>query len=346
MPPSSSTKFSAPSKSNNPLLAPVFEEDPIVVGTCNDLVLCCRTELDQREYYICNAYTTQWVALPPTPRCEPRLVPVGFICNPYYYEENGNGTSNSTLKLNKDYRCTVVRVLPHTSSSDSAAFKFNLEIFSSKTCEWRETVVSSSRDVALDMCTGPGVAYNGMLYWHNGAGLIGLNIEGDDDHVPDEFCFFDLVDERVSDERVKSIECTGVHRGCLLFWGWDELGERIICWELEGSAGKLCVKHSEEYSVDTYIAPDKLAISAFVPNTTDGDIVYVCDIDTDEEVMRELPAMYNTRTRQWSIIQSDPNDEDSYIGRHPRLFQLVFSPWWPTPFPRLPLHKHTGTFCT
>lgn len=46
MPPSSSTKFSAPSKSNNSLLAPVFEEDPMVVGTCNDLVLCCRTELD------------------------------------------------------------------------------------------------------------------------------------------------------------------------------------------------------------------------------------------------------------------------------------------------------------
>lgn len=37
-----------------------LNEEPIVVGTYNDLVLCCASNLYQRDYYICNAYTNQW----------------------------------------------------------------------------------------------------------------------------------------------------------------------------------------------------------------------------------------------------------------------------------------------
>lgn len=40
-------------------------DEPIIVGTCNDLVLCCETIIFQRNYYICNPYTKQWTALPP-----------------------------------------------------------------------------------------------------------------------------------------------------------------------------------------------------------------------------------------------------------------------------------------
>lgn len=78
----------APPRSN--LLAPVFKrlmnacglkEQPFVIGTSNDLVLCCRTQYYQRDYYICNPYTRQWVTLPSTPRCRERVL-VGFICQP------------------------------------------------------------------------------------------------------------------------------------------------------------------------------------------------------------------------------------------------------------------------
>ncbi|CAL8145799.1 unnamed protein product [Prunus armeniaca] len=43
----------------------------------------------QRDYYICNPYTRQWDALPPAPRCHEE-VRVGFICEPYYYNNDKN----------------------------------------------------------------------------------------------------------------------------------------------------------------------------------------------------------------------------------------------------------------
>lgn len=36
-----------------------LKEVRVVVGTYNDLVLCCASECDQRDYYICNPYTMQ-----------------------------------------------------------------------------------------------------------------------------------------------------------------------------------------------------------------------------------------------------------------------------------------------
>ncbi|KAL6282196.1 hypothetical protein ACE6H2_013125 [Prunus campanulata] len=62
---------------------------PIVVGAYNDLVLCCPTMSFQRDYYICNPYTRQWDALPPAPRCHEE-VRVGFISEPYYYNNDKN----------------------------------------------------------------------------------------------------------------------------------------------------------------------------------------------------------------------------------------------------------------
>lgn len=59
-----------------------LKKEPVVVGACNDLVLCCASEFFQRDYFICNPYTTQWVALPPSRVVH--NVPVGFICDPYY----------------------------------------------------------------------------------------------------------------------------------------------------------------------------------------------------------------------------------------------------------------------
>lgn len=113
--------------------------EPVVIGAYNDLVMCCATTFFQRDYYICNPYTKQCEALPPTPSCYKRAT-VGFICDiPYYKEDDDqkqNGTSSSIniIQLNINdvgYRYKVVRIidtqqqyLRHTS------VQFNLEIFS------------------------------------------------------------------------------------------------------------------------------------------------------------------------------------------------------------------------
>lgn len=60
-----------------------LDKEPVVVATYNDLILCCKTRRRQRNYYICNPYTKQWVALPPAPTCQGN-VHVGFICDSYH----------------------------------------------------------------------------------------------------------------------------------------------------------------------------------------------------------------------------------------------------------------------
>ncbi|KAH0976714.1 hypothetical protein GBA52_026433 [Prunus armeniaca] len=79
--------------SSGKLLTPEFKkiirfhglkEEPVVVGAYNDLVLCCASHWYQLHYYICNPYTTQWVALPPPPRRQQKVL-VGLICDVPYY---------------------------------------------------------------------------------------------------------------------------------------------------------------------------------------------------------------------------------------------------------------------
>ncbi|TQD80549.1 hypothetical protein C1H46_033898 [Malus baccata] len=59
-------------------------ETLFVLGAGNDLLLCCPAKDDQRELYICNPYTKQWVAVPPPPEVQCICPPIGFICEPYY----------------------------------------------------------------------------------------------------------------------------------------------------------------------------------------------------------------------------------------------------------------------
>lgn len=120
-----------------PYMLPMFKQlrslcglkaavQPIVIATHNDLVLCTTSEYFQRYYYICNPYTGQCVALPPTlPQYE--TIPVGFMIN---------GPTG---------RCVVVKIPPpeHEHDHPPVKYYFKAEIFSSETGEWRESVVSS-----------------------------------------------------------------------------------------------------------------------------------------------------------------------------------------------------------
>ncbi|XP_062014860.1 uncharacterized protein LOC133731510 [Rosa rugosa] len=120
------------------------DDGPIVVGACNDLVLCCGDISYQCDYYICNPYTKQYVRLPPTPRCY-REVRVGFICDQYYKEDVDDQkkegiTSSGIIQVDVDFRYAIVRICPRSP------FKFNIEIFSSETGKWTESVIQSPQD--------------------------------------------------------------------------------------------------------------------------------------------------------------------------------------------------------
>ncbi|KAL6195612.1 hypothetical protein ACLB2K_031230 [Fragaria x ananassa] len=90
-----------------------LNEEPIVVATYNDLVLCCASNLYQRDYYICNAYTNQWVPLPPPPQlCQ--FAAVGFICDLPYYQCRKDKDNHDHIQLNADYRCHFIEFDQHS----------------------------------------------------------------------------------------------------------------------------------------------------------------------------------------------------------------------------------------
>ncbi|KAL6143735.1 hypothetical protein ACLB2K_054430 [Fragaria x ananassa] len=106
-------------------LAPLFKSlmmscnwkrEPVVLATYNDLVLCrYGISIEKYDYYICNPYTTQFVALPQSPPSDEfeRYAVFGFIC-----DLDNSGSS----------RCTIVRIGQFEPSSE-----VKVEIFSSET---------------------------------------------------------------------------------------------------------------------------------------------------------------------------------------------------------------------
>ncbi|RXH84004.1 hypothetical protein DVH24_026903 [Malus domestica] len=126
-----------------------LKEEQIVVGTYNDLVLCCASLNYQRDYYICNPYTRQWVALPPTPNCVRQNVAVGFICDTPYYEEDDSDKKEIII------------------NGKTFSSVFSVEIFSSETGEWRKSIVSSPQAFEFIFSGHCEISYtyNRMLYW-------------------------------------------------------------------------------------------------------------------------------------------------------------------------------------
>ncbi|PQQ19732.1 uncharacterized protein Pyn_30453 [Prunus yedoensis var. nudiflora] len=139
--------------------------EPIVVGTYNDLVCCCATWRNQCHYYICNPYTKQWVALPPTPRCH-KEVRAGFICSPK--EEDGD-------RKQEYHKYKIVQIIIPDDLGVNSSFEFNLQIFCSESGKWTEAVASSPRRFYVNHLSCDAIAHNGMLYWWGFDFLIGFN---------------------------------------------------------------------------------------------------------------------------------------------------------------------------
>ncbi|RXH67296.1 hypothetical protein DVH24_027416 [Malus domestica] len=124
-----------------------LKNEPVVVGTYDDLILCANGWYYHNDYFICNPYTMECIALSPPPTQCFNIVPVGIICErrPYYKENNQNG---HFMQLNK-----VVGILPPNDvfnfDPDGHSYDFNMEIFSSETGKWRELAVSSPQGIFI-----------------------------------------------------------------------------------------------------------------------------------------------------------------------------------------------------
>ncbi|KAL6285227.1 hypothetical protein ACE6H2_009617 [Prunus campanulata] len=338
------------------LLTPVFERimsfhplirELVVVATYNDLVLCCASEYYQCNYYICNAYTRQWVALPPAPsRCH-ETVQVGFICDipDYNYKKDGH-----SIQLKAECRCNVVRLLPpdelaYDEKCDS--LKLSVEIFSSETGEWKESVVTSPLHFNFHKLDDISFAYNGMLYWNrNDFFFVGLGPFNDNDitttssscngdDVIDHKLRFTVFKEPLDSHFIAG--CLGVFGGCVRMCDFNVASKTLYVWELKeqdhdrmvnAAAGKLCVSNHRIYHLDPETYPDDpitCTMQAFDPNNE--DILY---LRVDGDIIK-----CNIHTREWCKIVRQCPVANGYYYR-------IVLPWWPTPVPRLPEHAHHG----
>ncbi|KAF2317523.1 hypothetical protein GH714_023884 [Hevea brasiliensis] len=110
---------------------------------------------DQVIYYICNPITKQWSTLPPDPRryC---LVPVGFVCNPYYQIDNRDVP---TIDSNLKYKGVGIPVRM------AAKCEFGVELFSSETGQWTDSVLLSPKPIYWSTPLTNAIVYNGLLHW-------------------------------------------------------------------------------------------------------------------------------------------------------------------------------------
>ncbi|CAN6564098.1 unnamed protein product [Malus baccata var. baccata] len=338
----------SPSPSSSKVLTPMFErlksfhglkEGPFVAGTYNDLVLCRDHKYFARSYYICNPHTLSWVALPPAPTRSNKIAHVGFVCDmPYYNYEEGDTEGRHVVRLNAQYRCKVVRILP-PSDEELTSDKFLIEVFSSETGEWRESLISCPRKLHHVMFDRFGFACNRRLYWSNYVKgrllVLGLDLFNDDnitvtskDGGVDGECRFIVFDKPMDGH---SIQCLGDQCGGRLhMYELDIVGRSLYVWELKEEDnqgdGKLCLSEHRVCSLDPEMYHDDaypLTLASVDPNNKD---VWYLRVNQDI-------VMCNIHTREWSTIA-----ENSAIVTSIYFFPYVL-PWWPTPVPRLPQQR-------
>ena len=133
-----------------------------VHASCHDLLLCSK-KMDagsdsMTAYYMLNPITRQSVALPPLLQSSRRTW-VGFVC---YYNDNINMVSYRVLRI------------PYFPGKYIFEFpkEFKVDIFSSDTGRWSESVVLWPKGYLLNEYVFAGVPYNGLLFWLGKDGCV------------------------------------------------------------------------------------------------------------------------------------------------------------------------------
>ncbi|KAF3954122.1 hypothetical protein CMV_020491 [Castanea mollissima] len=328
------------------------KNDPFCIeveASFNDLLLV-RNEVSSRfsepikfcEYFICNPFTKQWLTLPPRTTS---FVMVGFICKPYCLD-------------NVHYRYKVVRI---HSPSETNATQLRMEIFSSETGEWRDSVVSSPRGLnsfrVASLHAGV-VACNGMLHW--------VNTDEKDKFIKG-FVVFDpfndaerchYLDPPIDISPKQFAVSFGEFQGRLrIFQGGQGRNDAynsyyFSVWDLEdySGAGTWCMKykvhfkdmvseHSEIVQIfklmEEYEVQPPVLFLAFHP--IDDEIVFL--------QFRHHVVLCNMRTGVLKMAGESLRDKGNslsevsgYLWSVPTKYALLLGqPSWPTPVPPLPL---------
>ncbi|XP_019163490.1 PREDICTED: uncharacterized protein LOC109159833 [Ipomoea nil] len=179
-----------------------------------DLILCSRLSFftNKINYYVSNALTRQWIALPPAAYHD-EAVSIGFLC------------VEDTSYHNK---FMVVRLRTFCSVHCTPYSGFKAQVFSSENWQWRTLVVSSPLSLKSHGEKAPLVAYRGMLHWLNGDCIVVY----DPLNTPERF--FRVIDLpiQISFNIFYRNSCFGVSQGCLrVMKVSDEF--TIEVWDLE-----------------------------------------------------------------------------------------------------------------
>ncbi|CAL8166143.1 unnamed protein product [Prunus armeniaca] len=329
--------------------------EPLVVGTYKDLVCCCATLFNQRDYYICNPYTKQWVALPPTPRCHEE-VQAGFICSPKHQNDDDDDISIGDRKQESyRYRYKIVQIIiPKINDARPNSFQFNLQMFCSESGKWTEAVALSPRSFSLNrLADDAGVAHNGMLYWRGYEYIFGLDpFSNDNPNTSSSMITDDIVNHHTfrcrfigkpDEERRAHFDFLGVCRGrlrmCQVFVYSTLLDCRqhhgVSIWELKDddrdheSSNKWCLVH---IIYTDQIVRETPLISRYKNVSFWKNTIMVQDFDPNNEHVLYLQlfsrqVMYDLRTRILEVVMIWRYRAIDGPGK--RVFTFVM-PWWPT----------------
>ncbi|GAB4851025.1 hypothetical protein Ancab_030322 [Ancistrocladus abbreviatus] len=137
-----------------------------IMGSCNDLLLCCiRPRSWSRTYYVCNPFTKKWVELPRCPACSHKFVHVGFICDPpYHYHMH---KQDIVINSNRSFKVVHLSVLRYSP-------ELLVEMFSSETGRWSKQLVSLPEGHApqTKLSHGSVFCFNMKLYWPASKGVV------------------------------------------------------------------------------------------------------------------------------------------------------------------------------
>ena len=287
-----------------------FVSDDIAQASCHDLLLCYKNvfvaddDVGSRSmtvYYVLNPITRQSKALPPL--CRSRSARIGFIFS---------------CKKEQQSSYRVMRIPKFEGEST----EFKVDIFSSDTGKWSESVVSCPQGFQLANYAYAGVPYHGLLFWWSSNGhLVGF------DPYTSKCCR--VIDKPVELALKHGIQrlgvCNGALRICQIV---EENNRKLLVWELKDydTESKWSLEHKVNFNdiVSGYPRLNRIP-SVLAYHLYDRDIVYV--------MLPPRVFSLNMRRKRVEIVCDFPRNCTFYNGFN--VFNFVF-PCWPTHIPSYP----------
>ncbi|KAL6204052.1 hypothetical protein ACLB2K_021322 [Fragaria x ananassa] len=341
-----------------------------VLATWNDLVLCRRLYYeivdgedhickrfcrhDDGQYYICNPRTSmQLVNLPWIHECGLRCDPfVGFMCEPYYKEEEDDRHANNStdetegekrkvIRIDAEYKFKVVRILP-PEDPYSPCFEFKIQVFSND--------IEEDGDL---LGLGP-------LMINNKSTPTCFNSTSVDGDWGYQFHVIELArQERQNEDLPCSSYHLQAHRGRLqlvqMVGNENKIGARLFVWELKKEeleqmavqgGGELSHKHRNIYAIIDGVRCDtRYSLEYFGSHPIYLDTCFLSrtDYTRSEKKPRSKKKHIDDDDDDYTFIYkcniqtgecSEMDMDETFDGKG---LQIML-PWWPTPLPTIRSH--------